>query len=198
MTINNKVSSSSKVVIQFLYTSWLNTTVIQIVCLKMTVAVLTKILRRFDQNSSAVWTKIMLVTVLTNGCRRFDLSCRRFDHCCRRFGVSSFWHVAVFVVAVPTCRRYDRYPSEVRAGVCELTVVIELRKSDKWVGPDSTQVPLSVMFNLTGLNYFRHFPSSLPSFNHSTSAHVKIMHIESKYSLLDIGKVYHSPCYFFE
>ena len=36
-----------------------------------------------------------------------------------------------------------------------------------------------VMFKLTGLNYFRHFPPSLPSFvfmhafNHSTSAQVK-------------------------
>ena len=52
----------------------------------------------------------MLVAVLTNACRRFDSGCRRFDHCCRRFGVSPFWHVAVFVVAVPTCHRYDRYP----------------------------------------------------------------------------------------
>ena len=76
----------------------------------MTVAVLTKILCRFDQLLSPFWP--MLVAVLTNGCRRFDSSCRRFDHCCRRFGVSPFWHVAVFVVAVPTCRRYDRYPKK--------------------------------------------------------------------------------------
>ena len=75
----------------------------------MTVAVLTEILRRFDQWLSPFWP--MLVAVLTNGCRRFDSSCRRFDSSCRRFGVSPFWHVAVFVVAVPTCRRYDRYPS---------------------------------------------------------------------------------------
>ena len=33
---------------------------------------------------------------------------------CRRFGVSPFWRVAVFVVAVPTCRRYDQYPMNVR------------------------------------------------------------------------------------
>ena len=64
----------------------------------------------------------MVVAVLTNGCRRFDLclvavlttivavlviavlACRRFG--CRRFG-----SVAVLVVAVSTCRRSDLYPS---------------------------------------------------------------------------------------
>ena len=58
----------------------------------------------------------MVVAVLTNGCRRFDLclvavlttivavlACRRFG--CRRFG-----SVAVLVVAVSTCRRSDLYP----------------------------------------------------------------------------------------
>ena len=45
----------------------------------------------------------------------FDLwlsSCRRFDCVCRRFGLSPFCRVAVFVVVVPICRRYDGYPIE--------------------------------------------------------------------------------------
>ena len=60
----------------------------------MTVAVLTKIIRRFDQCLSPFW--LMVVAVLTAvvavlECRRFDVSA---------FLLSPFW----------TCRRYDRYP----------------------------------------------------------------------------------------
>ena len=50
----------------------------------------------------------------------------------------------------------------------------------------------AVMFRMTGLNYFRHFPSSSPyffsrvcSFNNSTLAHVKIMHIDAQLWLLE-------------
>ena len=66
----------------------------------------------------------MVVAVLTNGCRRFDSSCRHFDHCCRRFWVSPFWHVAVFVVAVPTCRRYDRYPQNHTWKKCKWCILV--------------------------------------------------------------------------
>ena len=81
----------------------------------------------------------MVVAVLTNGCRRFDLClvavlttivavlvCRRVGLspfwfvavlACRRFGCRRFGSVAVLVVAVSTCRRSDLYPTDRIPGV---------------------------------------------------------------------------------
>ena len=81
----------------------------------MTVAVLTNILRRFDQHSSPFWPTFF--AVLTNILRRFDQwlspfwrvvvavltnACCRFDHCCRHFDVSPFMLSPFRLVAVMT------------------------------------------------------------------------------------------------
>ena len=87
------------------------------------VAVLTIGCRRFDHRLSPFWPKIF--SVLTNDCRRFDqwlspfwlivvavltYALSPFWPQLSPFLLSPFWRVAVFVVAVPTCRRYDLYP----------------------------------------------------------------------------------------
>ena len=86
------------------------------------VAVLTIGCRRFDHRLSPFWPKI---SVLTNDCRRFDqwlspfwlivvavltYALSPFWPQLSPFLLSPFWRVAVFVVVVPTCRRYDLYP----------------------------------------------------------------------------------------